>query len=125
MAINSDGLVEVIGLRRASGFRDRLIGLIAHPSSAFSTGFLIERCRAVHTFWMRWPIDVVFLSASGVVLEVRERMTPWRFAFCFAARDVLELSGGSSSRLALRPGVRVRIEGETIRVERAPVGVSL
>jgi tetratricopeptide (TPR) repeat protein len=69
---------------------------------------LISPCNAVHTCLMRAPIDVVFLDRDGVVLAVRERLAPWRFAQCLRARHTLELAAGAIAALGLRAGERLR-----------------
>ena len=69
---------------------------------------LIERCRSVHTFGMRFPITVTFLDASWRVLRV-ERCGPGRLLFSRRARHVLECHIGADVRVGdvlTRRGVR-------------------
>lgn len=77
----------------------RLRGVRARPDWGMTPyGLLLPRCRAVHTFGLRAPIDVVFLSPQGDVLRFVPSLAPGRWAFCREAWGVLELPGGYCSR---------------------------
>jgi Uncharacterized ACR, COG1430 len=76
-------------MRVATGFRARLLGLAFRRRTAGP--LLIPRCRSVHTFGMRFPIDVVFLDADVEVLRVAERVPPCRIVSCRGARAVVEI----------------------------------
>ncbi len=72
----------------------RFCGLMGKASSDFGLehGLLIVPCRGVHTLWMRFPIDVVYLNRDNVVLHLEPALRPWRFApVRLAAASVLEL----------------------------------
>ena len=94
---------------RARTRLQRLRGLLGDAALPAMHGMLLERCRAIHTFGMRRPIDVVFLTHDGRVLELRRGVGAGRIAFCGRASSVLELSGGDAWRLGLWPGCRVRL----------------
>lgn len=70
--------------------RARLLGLALLRGLPPDTALLMPRCRSVHTFGMRFPIDVVFLDARGEPLRVVRGLAPWRVASCPAAAAVLE-----------------------------------
>ena len=76
----------------ARGFRRRLIGL-AWARSPRAAALLIPRCRSVHTFGMRFPLDLYWLGPSGDVIRVDRGVRPWRIARCRQARSVVELPG--------------------------------
>lgn len=78
----------------ARGVRARLLGLAMLDAAAAEPGLLIPRCRCVHSFGMRFPLDVVFLGRYGEVLDVRRQLPPRRVAFHRAASAVLELPPG-------------------------------
>jgi uncharacterized protein len=83
----------------ARGFRARLLGLSRRGRAASRPGLLIPRCSSVHTFGMRFPLDLYFLDAEGQVLSVRRRVPPRRLAWHPGARSVLEIpspQGGES-----------------------------
>lgn len=59
-------------------------------------GLWIVPCPMIHTFFMRFPIDVLFLSRGLKVVRVIEGLAPWRLSpWVWAAHSVLELGGGS------------------------------
>jgi uncharacterized membrane protein (UPF0127 family) len=103
----------------AAGFRARLLGLAYMDRREAEAGLLIPRCFAVHTFGMRFALDLVFLDASGEPLELRRAVRPGRFVFCRGASAVLELpsSGvdrfGEMSRRAQRGANSARGGGES------------
>jgi CBS domain-containing protein len=61
----------------------------------------------VHTFFMRYAIDVVFVDADQVVLRVVPNLRPWKWATCRGARDVVELRAGESERADVAVGQRL------------------
>jgi uncharacterized protein len=65
---------------------------------------LIRRAASIHTFFMHFPIDAVFLDAELRVLDVKPHLRPWRFAGRRRTRAVLELASGEAQRLSLRAG---------------------
>lgn len=75
----------------AAGRRARLLGLAHLDRGEAGVGLLIPRCRSVHTFGMRFPLDLVFLDAAGRPLSVRRAVPPRRLAFDRNAVAVLEL----------------------------------
>lgn len=75
----------------AVGFRARLLGLALLDRAAAGPGLLIPRCAAVHTFGMRFPLDVYFLGADDEVLIACRAVPPRRFVSHRDAAAVLEL----------------------------------
>jgi uncharacterized membrane protein (UPF0127 family) len=85
--------VSLLGLTVpvAVGVRSRRLGL-AHLNGALAgEGLLIPRCKVVHTFGMRFPLDLVWLDTRQRVLEVSRSVPPRRIACCARAAAVLEL----------------------------------
>jgi uncharacterized protein len=74
-----------------------------------SEGLLIRPSGSVHTFFMRFPIDVVFLDRQDAVLKVVPALGPRRLAAARRARRVLELSGGVCASRGLAVGERLRL----------------
>jgi len=97
-------------LRRAASIGERFTGLIGRPPLGPAEGLVFERCDAVHTFAMRFPIDVVFLDRSGRVLRVAERLRPWRIAWTPGAHTVIETAAGTARRLEIVPGRVLRVQ---------------
>jgi uncharacterized protein len=58
----------------------------------------IPRCRSVHTFTMRFPLDLIWLGKDGSVVRVDPAVPPRRLKFCFGARSVVEANAGAADR---------------------------
>ncbi|NTV97433.1 MAG: DUF192 domain-containing protein [Thiobacillus sp.] len=94
-------------LHRADRFLARLAGLLARPPLQPGEGLLLVPCASVHTAFMAYALDVVFLDRDGVVLKVVADLKPWRAAACAGARQTLELVAGEAARRGWRPGCRL------------------
>lgn len=78
----------------------RLLGLSWRDRAKAGPGLLIPRCASVHTFGMRFELDLLFLDGEGRVLSVRRRVPPRRIVWQRGARAVLEIpspQGGESA----------------------------
>ena len=86
-------LAELLGARVpvASSLRARLLGLALLDRADAGLGLLIPRCRSVHTFGMRFALDLLFLDPEWRVIELRRAVPPRRMARCAGATSVLEL----------------------------------
>jgi uncharacterized protein len=84
----------------ASSRRRRLFGLALrhHPPEGWA--LLFPRCRSVHTFGMRFEIDVVFIDASGRVLLIARGVRPWRLVACRRAAAAVEVRAGEGGIIA-------------------------
>ena len=96
-----------VPVRTTGQWRNRFLGLAGAPELKKSRGVWVKRCRSINTFGFAQPVDVVFLSADGVVTKVVAGMKPWRVSSCPEARTVLELRAGLASRLNLSRGVEM------------------
>ncbi|MGH2923363.1 MAG: DUF192 domain-containing protein [Solirubrobacterales bacterium] len=76
----------------------RLLGLALLDRADAPEGLLIPDCRTVHTFGMRFVLDLIFLGADGTTLERRPGIPPARFARCAAASAVVELPSAAPAR---------------------------
>jgi uncharacterized membrane protein (UPF0127 family) len=82
-------------------------GLLGRRDLPQGEGILLRPAGSIHTFFMRFPIDAVFLSETGVVLSIAAGVRPWRIAACKRSRSVLELAAGESERRGLEVGQTV------------------
>ena len=81
---------------------------MGRPDWGDCDGLLIEPCNGVHTLFVRFSIDVVFLDGAGRVVAI-ERLRPNRLGRIHpSARSALELPEGTADRFDLRPGDQVR-----------------
>ena len=85
----------------AKDFRTRLLGLSWRSREKAGPGLLIPRCSSVHTFGMRFPLDVYFLDDKGRVISARRRVPPRRVLWQRGAAAILEIpsppEGGESA----------------------------
>lgn len=86
-------------VRVARGPRARFLGLAHLDREQAGAGLLIPRCSSVHTFGMRFSLDLYFLGGGGEVVAVRRGMSARRFAICRHARAVLEVPAGEGGEI--------------------------
>ncbi|MBS3985007.1 MAG: DUF192 domain-containing protein [Selenomonadales bacterium] len=98
-------------VKRAGTFLARLVGLMFRAGMAPLGGLLLTPCRSVHTCFMRFPLDVVFLDADFRVVGVVLHLAPWRFTgHNPQAHHALELSVGEVARLGIRLGDTLHLQ---------------
>lgn len=73
-------------------------------------GLWIVPCESVHTFFMRFPIDLVYLDRKRKVRKVRRAVPAWRVSVCVTAHSVLELPAGIVERSGTAVGDELTIE---------------
>ena len=94
---------------RAGDLGSRSRGLLGRTAMDPEEGLWIVPCPMIHTFFMRFPIDAVFLDRGLSVVRVIEDLKPWRLSpWVWRARSVLELAGGKL-RGSVRVGDRLEI----------------
>lgn len=84
--------------------QSRRQGLLKHTSLPESTAMVIAPSNAVHTFFMKFPIDIAFVSKSGRVLKVRSSVPAWRMSGALRGFAVLEMAAGSLERSGTTAG---------------------
>lgn len=82
----------------------RMKGLLGRSELGPGEGLLLRPASAIHTFFMRFPIDAVFLDRDWRVVGIADDVAPWRTAARKGAKAVLELPAGESARRGLRTG---------------------
>jgi uncharacterized membrane protein (UPF0127 family) len=82
-------------------------GLLGRERLAPGEGLWILPCEAVHTFGMRFPIDLVYLDRQHRVKNIKCAVPPWRLSACLSAHSVLELASGAIRATQTRPGDRL------------------
>jgi uncharacterized membrane protein (UPF0127 family) len=79
----------------AEAMIDRLIGLMFRKQLTGSDGLLIDPCRSIHTFFMRYSLDIVFINKKNKVIKIIRDIKPWRMTWIyFRANKTLELPAG-------------------------------
>ena len=101
----------------------RMRGLLGRKYLRQGEGMVLRPGWSIHTAFMRFPIDAVFLDADQVVIKVEHEVGPWRTVSCRGAREVVELPAGECHRRGLEVGDRVAWASRSAadaRVDRAP-----
>jgi len=88
----------------------RTRGLLGRRDLPDGEGILLRPASSIHMWFMRFPIDAVFLAKDLTVLKVVRDLAPWRMAARLRAHSVLELPAGTCERAGVREGDRLTIE---------------
>ena len=95
---------------RADGLFSRMKGLLGARGLEPDQGLWLAPCRQVHTWFMRFTIDVVFLNKQQQVVGICRRLKPWRFSPVFwRAHSALELAAGRAD--GVQVGDQLRLSG--------------
>lgn len=98
---------DALFVHEAKRFRARLLGLLALPRLRPGEALALQPCGSVHTCFMRYAIDVVYLDADDIVIKVVPALAPWRVSACWGARTTLEMAAGEAARLQVRAGTHI------------------
>ena len=88
----------------------RRTGLLKHTGLGPGEGLWIAPCESVHSFFMKFTIDVIYLDRKHRVRKVRPEMAPWRISGCITAHSVLELPAGTIARTGTQAGDQLEIK---------------
>lgn len=91
----------------ASDLWSRFWGLMGRRELPRGSGILITPCSSVHMFFMRFPIDVIFLDRSDTVVKVVHAIRPWRLAMGGGGTKALELPAGTAMAMPISEGDRL------------------
>lgn len=94
----------------AGNSESRREGLLKRTGLSPGEGLWIVPCEAVHCFFMKFTIDVLFLDKSRKVVKARPSLKPWRISGALRAHSTLELPEGTISATGTRPGDQLEIE---------------
>ncbi len=106
----AEGTVVCERCELADGTLARMRGLLGRDSLEPGAGMLIDGAPSVHMFFMRFPIDVVFLDRDWRVVRIVHALRPWRVAGARKAVAALELEAGAAARAGLREGDVLELE---------------
>ena len=107
--LDDDSEAVVVGhVQRTSSVWERMRGLLGRPPLALDYGLWIAPCNSVHTAFMGYAIDVVFLDSALVIVHIEPALVPWRSAWRVRARSTLELAAGGAAAAELVVGQRLR-----------------
>jgi uncharacterized membrane protein (UPF0127 family) len=117
--VNSrSGVIVADRLIGAFDSTSRRAGLLHHEGLPPGSAMIIAPSNAVHTFFMKFPIDLAFVGRDGRVRKVREAVRPWRMSAALRAYAVIELPAGTLRRTTT-------IVGDTLIIQAADASASL
>ena len=88
----------------------RRTGLLKHEGLGQGEGLWIVPCESVHTLFMKFPIDLVYLGKDRKVRKVRHAVKPWRLSACLSAHSILELPAGAAEKTGTQAGDELSVE---------------
>ena len=88
----------------------RRTGLLKHERLEPGEGLWIEPCESVHTFFMKFAIDLVYLDKQHRVRKVRHAVPPWRLSACFTAHSIIELPAGTARQTGTQVGDQLAMD---------------
>jgi uncharacterized membrane protein (UPF0127 family) len=107
---DTTGLLMASSLETAFDSAARRRGLLKRDRLDVGTAIVLAPCAAIHTLFMRFPIDVVFVARDGTVTKVCPKVKPWRTAIAFGAFAAIELAAGGADESRTTVGDRLRLE---------------
>jgi uncharacterized membrane protein (UPF0127 family) len=100
-------VAETVELAVTSPTRRR--GLLGRDGLPPGHALLIAPCSSIHTWFMRFPIDVIFVTRDGRVVKTRAAIPAWRMAFGWGAFAVVELAAGAIAQSGVKRGDRLEL----------------
>jgi uncharacterized protein len=104
------GLTVAGSLEPAFDSTTRRRGLLGRSGLDPDIAIVLAPCSSIHTFFMKFAIDVVFVRMDGVVTKVCRGVKPWRAVAAFGAFAAIELSAGSANRAGIQRFDRMLVD---------------
>jgi uncharacterized membrane protein (UPF0127 family) len=104
------GIVLADSADLADTSEKRRTGLLKHSELKPGEGLWIVPCESVHSFFMKFTIDVLYLDRANKVRGMRNKMKPWRVSACLPAHSVLELPAGMIDQTGTQKGDQLALE---------------
>jgi uncharacterized protein len=98
-------------ISEARSFWARGRGLMFAPELSSGEGLIIDPCSSIHTFWMRFPLDVLYMDRESTVIRADERMKTWRIGPIFTgSKWVIELPSGTIAKTGTSAGDKIEVQ---------------
>jgi hypothetical protein len=94
--------------------KSRNKGLLGRTGLPVGEGLWIVPCQSVHTFFMKFPIDLVYIDRNKKVKKVRSSVGPWRISACFSAHSIIELPVGIVKATQTVPGDQLQFSAANL-----------
>ena len=95
-------LLNVAEVALTSG--ERMRGLLGRSGLPAGEGLFLPHCWTVHTFFMRFPIDVAYVTSDNTVVKLVDELKPWRISWCWLAQSAVEMPAGWAQKIGLSIG---------------------
>ncbi len=106
LTLNNDTILENVYL--ADSYISRLKGLMGRSKIDFNEGLLIRPCNSIHTFFMKFNLDIVFIDENFKVIDIYFDLAPWKISKIYKdAKFVIEAKSGSFTKL--KKGDQIKI----------------
>src|SRR6476659_8681246 len=102
-----DGRIICDSVTVLDGMLRRMWGLLGRRLLPSGQGIVLRPAWSIHTAFMRFPLDVVFIDSELVVMKIEENLRAFKTASCRGAREVVELPAGECERRGLQAGDRI------------------
>jgi hypothetical protein len=115
-----EGSVVATQVEVAADSKSRRKGLLGRDGMRAGDALVIAPCGGIHTFWMRFAIDVLFVRKDGRVVKCVHAIPPWRIALAPLASAAIELPAGTLRQTNTRKGdslVVVRSSGADVSAQ--------
>lgn len=106
----SNGSIVAAVTETAFSRQSRNRGLLGRDSLPPGHALLIAPCTSIHTWFMRFAIDVIFVKRDGRVVKIRSAVPPWRFVIALGAYAVVELPAGAIAQAGVKLHDRLELE---------------
>lgn len=103
-SVQANAKTGLLKVWKADSSWERGRGLLGRPALDWNEGFWLEPCASVHTMFMRYPLDLVFLDSEGVIRKIACDVRPWRMASAWGAQVTLEMRSGQVDRTDWKVG---------------------
>ena len=110
LKVEERGVVLATQIEVAGTSETRRRGLLGRERLDAGGALVIAPSQGIHTFGMRFEIDVVAVNRDGVVVKIRTRVPPRRIVIALSAFAIIELPAGSASAASLRIGDRLQAD---------------
>lgn len=107
---NEDDRAVATTIECAFDSRSRNRGLLGRDGLAPDAVIILAPCNSVHTWYMRFVIDIVFVARDGRVVKIRRAVRPWRMAIAWRAFATIEGAAGLADRCDLEVGDRLIVK---------------
>lgn len=103
-------LINSCGIAR--DFMSRFMGLMGKSTLSSDEALCFPNCNSIHTFFMKIPIDVLFVSKEGKVIEILESLAPWKMLLPRrGVKHTVEMKSGLARALGITVGDELQIDG--------------